>query len=809
VFERLYGLAYEFTLRRWRAASALVLALCALAAFGLFFHVEYDGDVLLMLPEERDITRSIEYFRSADASGKVVISLGLGDDAHTRAELLASVDSLASGLDSEIFSHVMTGIDESGASKGMDSVFAALPFLLSGEELNDLVAPRLGSDEIRARLRAGYLSMFRPGGVMAGRMIMEDPLGLRAIALQKLSRLSASMGFDVRVKDGHLMSAGASHALLIASTDIQATDTIGSRKLVDSLNASLAALPGYITAEVVSGHLHTVSNEETIKSDIRLTLAIATVGFVLLFVVFLGDAGSVLVFTVPAMAVLMAANASYMLLGSLSYSVIGLAAVVAGISVDYSIHVYIGARKRGEAGAFPPGEGTDPVRVMARPITYGALTTAGMFASFFISGIRGYHQMAVFSIISVLCSLAMALLVLPHVLGRWGRGPALKIGRLGWMERLRAPGRAAFGAWLVLTLFMGYLAMGVGFDPDIRAIDGTSGEILASEDRFFDTWGQSRLAVLVGRTPDLESARELQDSLVYDDGALKGLDMEGVSSLASLWPSTGRMRLNAASWEAFWSPGRVEALREALRREGAPFGYSRDAFEPFLGSLSGHRLPEGLPEISMTERYIRELPSGGGWQVSVFFPDEPENTRAVKERFSERDDVYVVSGGALGQTISGAVTSDMKKMTLMAGIAIAALTVFFLRRPARVAGALVPVVTSTLWLAGGVSALGLKLNVANLIAFIVVMGLCVDYGIFMAHRSGRPEEERHGSGTVLAVTLSALSSLIGAGVLIFADHPALFSIGVTLVIGLGSGYLSSVLVSPWVAGLPAGRRERP
>jgi predicted exporter len=803
VFDRLYGLAYDLTLRHWRIASAIVPALCICAALGLLGLVQYDGDVLLMLPDEREITRSIEYFRSADASGKVVISLGLNDGSRTRAELLSSVDSLASSLDRDIFTEVTVGPEGTGAQEGVEQIFAALPYLMSEEELNDHVVPRLGRGEVRARLRSGYLSMFRPGGVMAGRMIMEDPLGLRAIALERLSLLTATMGFDVRVKDGHLMSADGDHALLVASTDIAATDTIGSKRLVDSLEASMGALPDYINADIVSGHLHTVSNEETIKSDIRLTLAIATVGFVMLFVVFLGDAGAVLVFIVPAVAVLMAANVSYLIMGRLSYSVMGLAAVVAGISVDYGIHVYIGTRRAA-------GEGLVIKQVlggMARPITYGALTTVGMFASFLVSHIKGYHQMAAFSIISVLFSLLLALLVLPHVLRRWGRSSARRIGRLRWMESDRLSGRGAFVAWLLLSLFMGYFALGVDFDPDVRAIDGTSRKILASEDRFFETWGSSRLAVLVGRAPDLPSARKLQDSFIQEGGAFDGFDMERVSSLASLWPSTERMRLNEEAWDAFWSMDRIKGLREALREEGAPYGYSRDAFVPFFDSLSRRRLPEGLVDIRIKERYLRELPEGGGWQVSTFFPDEPEWTQAVGERLRDRDGAYIVSGESLGRTISAAVTSDMKKMTLMAGIAIVALTAFFLRSPPQVAGALVPVVTSTLWLAGGVAALGLRLNVANLIAFIVVMGLCVDYGIFMAHRSRRPADERGRSGTVLAVTLSALSSLIGAGVLIFAEHPALFSIGVTLVIGLGSGYLSSVFVVPWVAGLSTGRRD--
>jgi predicted RND superfamily exporter protein len=46
------------------------------------------------------------------------------------------------------------------------------------------------------------------------------------------------------------------------------------------------------------------------------------------------------------------------------------------------------------------------------------------------------------------------------------------------------------------------------------------------------------------------------------------------------------------------------------------------------------------------------------------------------------------------------------------------------------------------------------------------------------------------------VTLSAVTTLIGAGVLLFARHPILFSIGLTMVTGVLAGYVSSLLVLP-------------
>jgi predicted RND superfamily exporter protein len=51
----------------------------------------------------------------------------------------------------------------------------------------------------------------------------------------------------------------------------------------------------------------------------------------------------------------------------------------------------------------------------------------------------------------------------------------------------------------------------------------------------------------------------------------------------------------------------------------------------------------------------------------------------------------------------------------------------------------------------------------------------------------------------LVVHLSALTTIVGAGVLLLARHPALFTIGVTLTIGVVCGYFSALLVIPALA----------
>ena len=48
----------------------------------------------------------------------------------------------------------------------------------------------------------------------------------------------------------------------------------------------------------------------------------------------------------------------------------------------------------------------------------------------------------------------------------------------------------------------------------------------------------------------------------------------------------------------------------------------------------------------------------------------------------------------------------------------------------------------------------------------------------------------------MAIALCTVTTVIGAGVLVFAKHPALSSVGMTMVIAVVAGFFSSVMVVP-------------
>lgn len=90
--------------------------------------------------------------------------------------------------------------------------------------------------------------------------------------------------------------------------------------------------------------------------------------------------------------------------------------------------------------------------------------------------------------------------------------------------------------------------------------------------------------------------------------------------------------------------------------------------------------------------------------------------------------------------------------------------------------------------------LSLPLSVVSVIASIMIIGLSSDYGIFAVF-SWDEDETMFGHG-MASMHLSSVTTLIGTVSLLFAKHPALHLVGVSMTSGLLVGYLVALFVVP-------------
>jgi predicted RND superfamily exporter protein len=91
-------------------------------------------------------------------------------------------------------------------------------------------------------------------------------------------------------------------------------------------------------------------------------------------------------------------------------------------------------------------------------------------------------------------------------------------------------------------------------------------------------------------------------------------------------------------------------------------------------------------------------------------------------------------------------------------------------------------------------------NPANLIVLPLILGIGVDDGVHVVHdfrsQFGRAATYTMSGSTLNAIVLTSLTSMIGFGSMMVAAHRGLYSLGLVLVIGVGSCLFVSLVPLP-------------
>jgi hypothetical protein len=117
---------------------------------------------------------------------------------------------------------------------------------------------------------------------------------------------------------------------------------------------------------------------------------------------------------------------------------------------------------------------------------------------------------------------------------------------------------------------------------------------------------------------------------------------------------------------------------------------------------------------------------------------------------------------------------------------------------------LLPVVVGSLWTLGIMDLIGISFNLANLVILPLIIGIGVVNGVHIVHRY-REETEKTinvlSKSTGRGVILSSLTTMIGFGSLMVADHQGVYSLGLVLTLGVGCCLIASITLLPAILQL--------
>ncbi|WP_031388630.1 MMPL family transporter [Desulfonatronum thiodismutans] len=794
--------------------SIVLLLLAGCLFVGLFFlrQATLTEDIEAMLPDDGSgLAEDVRLLGHAPLLSKVLVIL---EPAPGRSGLvdLEKLERAAQDIRTAAGPPWFIGPDHAREQLDVldkaDQFLSLLPALSTPSDLKRIEA-LIQPESVHHALEEARETLLGLQGLGMKGLISSDPLGLRNLIWEKLSSLDIlGDGFAMSNPDeGIFLNPEQPGALIILDTPVAMTDARGSRDMLAALDAVLAVtladassgsfsdnLSSPIRAFVISGHAYTAANAQAIQRDLAVVLPVSALGILALFVLFLRSWRAVFAYATPLVAMLAGVAAVAATGNPLSGITLGFGAVLMGLAVDYGLHVWYGLRR-----------GADPAQtlaLLAKPILFCWLTTAGVFSLLLFSSLPGQRQLALFTVSGLSAAMLLSLTVLPVLLLRRDKRhqstPERPLAHLASWPTRRGPAISAFVALLVAAVLCW---PSIHFDGRLQALSMVPEELAQAERVVTESWsGIRNLAMLVAQGDTLDNA--LQTAHAQHAFLEKAAPGTPVVSLAPLLPPGSVQDYSIQRWTDFWAQRKTE-LQEIMARESAELGFAPQAFAPFFDFLQTEpRRVNGdlLLDLGMGDLIdMLVVRDHGRTAILTLIPDEPALHALLPS------ETRLVSQTLLGQHIAAALHRDMTRFLLAAGVFVVLMTAILFRDPRRMLQALTPALAGLSALIVVVTLLNIPFNLYSVAATFLVLGLGVDYGIFMAMRH---DTQRNSLGTDLgtgldtaldtewAVLVSGLTTLLGFGALVLADHPALHSIGLTVLIGIAAAIPAALFVVP-------------
>ena len=187
------------------------------------------------------------------------------------------------------------------------------------------------------------------------------------------------------------------------------------------------------------------------------------------------------------------------------------------------------------------------------------------------------------------------------------------------------------------------------------------------------------------------------------------------------------------------------------------------------------------------------------------------NRHLIYEAFADNPNITVFDKQNLTAKFVEVISSDFNTILMITALLVFG---FMLLNHGRIELAIInflPMFISWLWILGVMGIVGIKFNIINIIISTFIFGLGDDYSIFIMdgllsdYKTGKKSLNSFKS----SILLSALITIIGIGVMVFAKHPALQSIALIAIIGMISVVFISFIAQPLLVNwLILNRKKR-
>ena len=584
------------------------------------------------------------------------------------------------------------------------------------------------------------------------------------------------------------------------------TDVEFSQTLVQYLDQTIASIdPKRFDPSLEYAYKGSFKNSASqvniIMQDLKSTATYSILGVLLLITFYFRQVLGSLFITLPLlMSLAWTFGVTYLAIGSLNMITVGLFAILFGLGIDFGIHIFARYREARRRGTDIQEALTETVVHTGSALTTTAITTSVAFYSLLLTDFKGFSEFGFIVGTGILFSLVAMVAICPAFIVLAERFRLISLQRKEIPRHLLRKGRYPM-PWT--TLFLGALATtyscyhvgALEFEYDFSK--------LKPKTQVTKNTASLPKSLKEGRSPAIVLTESYDEAMavvqrVKDIKASRGdsSTILNVKSVYSVLPKDQDAKLAT-----------IGKIRKLLDREEKLFSSDEraevDSLRPYLNvdKLTLYDLPADL---------TNEFKSKDGEILNFVAINSSVQLRDGLNaiRFAEEiRHIETPSGNVYLASSSHVIIAEMLKVmlddsTLAVILTLSVVTIVLLidlRSVIDTFLVLTPLLAALAWVTGFMYVFDIKLNLYNMVAFPTIIGMGIDNGVHIFHRY---RETGQGSlrlvlrTTGMALLATSLTTMVGFSGLVPAIHPALTSIGVLSLVGLGSCFVASVSLLP-------------
>lgn len=800
---------------------AIILLILILSVSGFYASkLKFTEDISKVLPKNEKIGKMSFVFKNSKLLEKLVFNIhfadsGLSDD---NSSLITFAEEFSNSLENKFIPSHLESIDQAPDSRSMQELYYFfldnLPLFLDKEDY-DQIDTLISKHNIKGAIDANYKLLISPAGFATRKTIQKDPLHFTNIALNKLKAFN--IADDFKLIKGHIVSKDGRNVLIL-STPVNNSNTRLNKELfigIDSLISDLTKTNN-IKVSYFGNAAVSLGNAERIKQDIILTVSLAFALLIIFISLFFRKKRSFILVFLPAG---MGALVSVGFLGAFSHEVsaiaLGIGSVLLGISVDYAIHILSHFRQNSDIKAM--------FRDVSTPIIMSSLTTAAAFLSLLFINSKALNDLGVFAAISVLAAAGFSLVVLPHLLGISGK--TVKKPKPNFIDKI--------GNWelhksgflkitiIIVTITFWFTSKSVSFDADMMKNNYMSEKLKQAEQELNKVTSVSRKTIYI-----VSPGKDINEALENNQNALKIIDslqsvglVKSFISINTIIKPELEQKKQIERWDVFWKD-RFSKTEKDIITSAVDKGFKPNAFKGFAKMVNKEYTLIPLSGRNKTldhiiENYLIETDTLDAVINVLKVNSSDKDILSVYKAFEGNENIWIVDKRLITSVLMNILNDNFNKLIFISMFLVFIILLIAYGRLELTIITMIPVLISWIWTVGIMGLFGISFNIFNIIILTFIFGLGIDYSIFVMR--GLLQEYKFGNKEIgsykVSVILSAITTLVGIGVLIFAKHPALKSIALMSIIGIISVVLVNFILLPsifrWLITYKKGLRNRP